>query len=490
MKIVDHTGGMLAASWEVIAERLVNLTSPEEFSQQLEVLYKEKGIGADASRRGVVLVARDTRPHSEALMRLACRGVELAGGAAHDIGIATTPQLHYAVERFNRGAPADVIAINELLSDYYTTLCGGFEELIATADAGATAVRQQVTVDCANGVGSISLREFVPRLQCVDIDPRNEAYSGPVNDNCGAEHCQKLQIPPATMTRVHAEATATATVIDGHPLKCSLDGDADRIVFHVLAEGKGEPLWTLFDGDKIACLVALFVSRELTAAGLIAEGKDEFKFGVVQTAYANGASTAYLRAQRIPVLFAKTGVKYCHKVAHEAFDCGVYFEANGHGTVLFSEELSARINAPRAVGEGGERQELAFKRLRAALRVINQVTGDAISDMLLCLAVLQVYSMSSAEWCALYQDLPSRQVKCKVSDKSLIRCSNDEMEVVEPRALQERLFASMSAVQQGRCFIRPSGTEDVVRIYAEAACADGIAILVADASRAIEDLIK
>jgi phosphoacetylglucosamine mutase len=481
---------MLAASWEVIAEEMINVANPEEFSKKLETLYQEKGLGA-ADKRGVVLVARDTRPHSEGLMKLACRGVELAGGVAHDIGVATTPQLHYAVARFNaEGLPP--VPVDGLVEDYYSTLCGGFEELLATADAGADAPRQSVTVDCANGVGSVSLKEFVPRLHCVDIDPRNEAYSGPVNEGCGAEHCQKLQIPPATMTKAtrYSGVLADSEVRDGHALKCSLDGDADRIVFHTFGEGAtGE--WTLFDGDKIACLVAFFVGTELAAAGLTPAGGGAFKFGVVQTAYANGASTRYLRAQNIPVLFAKTGVKYCHQVAHDAFDCGVYFEANGHGTVLFADQLSERIRAgPAASDAGNARCALAFRRLQASLRVINQVTGDAISDMLLCLAVLQVYSMSAEQWSALYRDLPSRQIKCKVSDKSLISCSEDEMRVVQPAALQERLDAAMAGVEQGRCFIRPSGTEDVVRIYAEASGAEGIATLVADATRAIEELIK
>lgn len=38
----------------------------------------------------------------------------------------------------------------------------------------------------------------------------------------------------------------------------------------------------------------------------------------------------------------KTGVKYLHHQA-KAFDIGVYFEANGHGTVLFKPSLLRRL---------------------------------------------------------------------------------------------------------------------------------------------------
>jgi phosphoacetylglucosamine mutase len=44
----------------------------------------------------------------------------------------------------------------------------------------------------------------------------------------------------------------------------------------------------LLDGDKIATLCAMFIMDLVKSAGI------ELKVGVVQTAYANGNSTAYL----------------------------------------------------------------------------------------------------------------------------------------------------------------------------------------------------
>lgn len=42
-----------------------------------------------------------------------------------------------------------------------------------------------------------------------------------------------------------------------------------------------------------------------------------------------------------------TGVKHLHHRADE-FDIGCYFEANGHGTVLFSTRLQALVDAALA----------------------------------------------------------------------------------------------------------------------------------------------
>jgi phosphoacetylglucosamine mutase len=44
------------------------------------------------------------------------------------------------------------------------------------------------------------------------------------------------------------------------------------------------------------------------------------------------------------------GVKYLHEAAHDA-DVGIYFESNGHGTVLFSQSLRERLRgAVRGAG--------------------------------------------------------------------------------------------------------------------------------------------
>ncbi|MCJ1297008.1 Phosphoacetylglucosamine Mutase [Xylographa carneopallida] len=66
--------------------------------------------------------------------------------------------------------------------------------------------------------------------------------------------------------------------------------------------------------------------------------------GIVQTAYANGASTQYIReVLQLETVVTPTGVKHLHGAA-EHFDIGIYFEANGHGTVLFKPQLIKRLH--------------------------------------------------------------------------------------------------------------------------------------------------
>ena len=69
---------------------------------------------------------------------------------------------------------------------------------------------------------------------------------------------------------------------------------------------------------------------------------------------------------------------------------------------------------------------------------------------------------------AVYADLPSRQAKLPVKDRAVVVTVEDESRLVAPQELQAALDALVGAVRHGRAFVRPSGTEDVVRVYAEA----------------------
>ena len=82
-----------------------------------------------------------------------------------------------------------------------------------------------------------------------------------------------------------------------------MDGDADRLIYYYLAEGK---TFRLLDGDKIAVMVAQFLGDLVKKAKLGSEGEEGdgegLEVGVVQTAYANGSSTRYTKGVSFLIL--------------------------------------------------------------------------------------------------------------------------------------------------------------------------------------------
>ena len=367
---------------------MVNTAAVADVVAALDKVATKERVPTDAA--SVVVVGRDTRPHSAELAECIALGAAAAGATVHDMGLVTTPQLHFVVQQANARATAfPVLSLDRAtaLRHYYETLGTGYLALRDSADSNVTSTSSSsgsgsgsgsggdqcvsetdvVVIDGSNGIGAVAVAELTDvintlRPGALRIDLRNGAYAGPVNDGCGAEHVQKGQVPP------HGVSAAT----DLGQVLVSFDGDADRIVFHAYlphpTDPAGAATWVLLDGDKIAALLSVLIARELKEAGL----DTDFSMGVVQTAYANGASTAFLRAHAVPVVMAKTGVKYLHHKAQE-FDVGVYFEANGHGTVLLSERLIARVDSAVAGGVvQGPRAALAIRRL--AVRANNEAS--------------------------------------------------------------------------------------------------------------------
>ena len=161
-------------------------------------------------------------------------------------------------------------------------------------------------------------------------------------------------------------------------------------------------------------------------------------------------------------------MKHLHHAAI-SFDVGVYFEANGHGTVVFSEksiDLFKKVIDQQKWESPA--QQSAIMTLKALTDLINQTVGDAISDMLLVEVILAHKSWTPKEWDLTYTDLPNRLVRVEVGDRGLFTTEDAERKLVTPQGVQAQIDALVSKFKDGRSFARASGTEDAVRVYAEA----------------------
>ena len=260
---------------------------------------------------------------------------------------------------------------------------------------------------------------------------------------------------------------------------CSVDGDADRLVYFFVDEtGK----FNLLDGDRIATLIADYLMNLVRECGV------SLKLGIVQTAYANGASTDFIKDQlNVAVACTPTGVKHLHHKALD-YDIGVYFEANGHGTVVFSKKAKESIAAALCSEDSTDDQKTASKKLLLTIDLINETVGDAISDMLLVETILHAKGWDLKDWLKIYDDLPNLQQKVKVQDRTIFETTDAERICVKPEGLQKEINALMKKYKRGRAFVRPSGTEDVVRVYAEASDSNDVKTLAAEVSLMVYEM--
>uniref|UniRef100_A0A8V8TNH4 Phosphoacetylglucosamine mutase n=1 Tax=Homo sapiens TaxID=9606 RepID=A0A8V8TNH4_HUMAN len=405
VKLVDPLGEMLAPSWEEHATCLAN--AEEQDMQRVLIDISEKE-AVNLQQDAFVVIGRDTRPSSEKLSQSVIDGVTVLGGQFHDYGLLTTPQLHYMVYCRNTGGRYGKATIE----GYYQKLSKAFVELTKQASCSGDEYRS-LKVDCANGIGALKLREMEHYFsQGLSVQLFNDGSKGKLNHLCGADFVKSHQKPPQGME------------IKSNERCCSFDGDADRIVYYYHdADGH----FHLIDGDKIATLISSFLKELLVEIG------ESLNIGVVQTAYANGSSTRYLEE----VMKA-----------------------------LFSTAVEMKIKQSAEQLEDKKRK--AAKMLENIIDLFNQAAGDAISDMLVIEAILALKGLTVQQWDALYTDLPNRQLKVQVADRRVISTTDAERQAVTPPGLQEAINDLVKKYKLSRAFVRPSGTEDVVRVYAEA----------------------
>ncbi|OGM42897.1 phosphoacetylglucosamine mutase [Aspergillus bombycis] len=462
VKLVDPMGEMLEAEWETYATKLANAPL-DKIADVYEELIKEIDISMENPAR--VVFARDTRASGSRLAGVLNSALTATEVEFSDLKFMTTPQLHYVVRckntlgtQYEYGEPTE--------QGYYEKLAKAFKGVMR-----GLKVKGSLTVDCANGVGGPKLRELLkylpgPEEGGIDIKVINDDVINPdsLNFDCGADYVK---------TKQRAPPSSKAAALD----RCaSLDGDADRLVYYFVDESN---VFRLLDGDRIATLAAAFIGDLTKNAGIA----QKLKIGIIQTAYANGASTDYIeKVLKLPSVCTNTGVKHLHHAALR-YDVGVYFEANGHGTITFSENALKIIKSTEPQSPA---QQRALECLQGLTDLINQAVGDAISDMLLVEAILAHKGWTPKEWLSTYTDLPSRLVRVEVADRSIFKAYDAERKLESPAGLQLKIESLQSRYNKGRSFARASGTEDAVRVYAEAASrseADDLATRVANAVR-------
>ncbi|KAL8926136.1 MAG: hypothetical protein Q9208_003039 [Pyrenodesmia sp. 3 TL-2023] len=446
VKLVDPMGEMLEESWEAHATTLANASSAQQLVEDYVKITTECQIKSDTIAN--VVFARDTRPSGVHLVSALVEALKATNTEYTDHKLLTTPQLHYITRCLNtKGSPYEYGDPSEQ---------GYYEKIAASLKAAMQGRRHigSVTVDCANGIGGPKLRELLkylppPSEGGLEIKVVNDDVVKPekLNYQCGADFVKTNQrAPPSSYASPLARCA-------------SLDGDADRIVFYF---NDSDGTFRLLDGDRIATLAASFIGDLARSAGLA----EKLNVGVVQTAYANGASTAYVTQDlRLPVVCTATGVKHLHHAATK-FDVGVYFEANGHGTVVFSDLALKRLTKyePKSPAQAS-----ALETLRALTSLINQTVGDALSDLLLVEVILAHKGWGPKEWDLTYTDLPNRLVRVEVAERSIFKAVDAERKLESPPGVQAQIDAAVGKFKNGRSFARASGTEDAVRVYAEAA---------------------
>ncbi|WP_116114807.1 phosphoglucosamine mutase [Amycolatopsis ruanii] len=386
----------------------------------------------DRSHRPVAVVGRDPRASGEMLEAAVVAGLASAGADVLRVGVQPTPAVAYLVGALEADLGVMISASHNPMPDNGIKLFAagghklpdGIEDEI---EAGLTSDGPRPT---GAGIGRVSdvgdaIDRYTDHLLAatphpltglrIVVDCANGAasFAAPeVYRKAGAEVIAIHAEPDGININencgsTHPEQLQAMVVEHGADLGIAHDGDADRCL---AVDASGE----LVDGDQIMAILALAMAEagELTQDTLVA------------TVMSNLGLHLAMRDHQVNLRTTAVGDRY---VLEELRSGGYALGGEQSGHVVFP--------ALATTGDG----------LLTALRVMSRVasTGKPL-----------------AELAGVMRKLPQVLVNVRVSDKATVAKSPVVREAVE--AVEAELG------DEGRVLLRPSGTEQLVRVMVEA----------------------
>ncbi|GLY63505.1 phosphoglucosamine mutase [Amycolatopsis taiwanensis] len=405
------------------------------------------------SPRPVAVVGRDPRASGEMLEAAVVAGLTSAGADVLRVGVQPTPAVAFLVAELSADLGVMISASHNPMPDNGIKLfaAGGQKLADGIEDEIESALSAEPARPTGAGIGRVSevgdaLDRYSQHLLAATPHPLTglRVVVDCANGAASVVAPEVYRKAGADVVAIHAEPDGinindgcgsthlgqlqSVVVEHGADLGIAHDGDADRCL---AVDGSGE----IVDGDQIMAVLALAMaeSGELTHGTLVA------------TVMSNLGLHLAMREHGVKLRTTAVGDRY---VLEELRSGGYALGGEQSGHVVFP--------ALATTGDG----------LLTALRLMSRVAQSG---------------KSLAELAAVMRRLPQVLVNVRVADKAAVAKSPAVRDAVE--AVEAELGG------QGRVLLRPSGTEQLVRVMVEApahdiaqAAADKLAAVVAAVS--------
>ncbi|KRN89995.1 phosphoglucosamine mutase [Ligilactobacillus ceti] len=390
---------------------------------------------AKANRAPRVLVGRDTRISGQMLEQALIAGLLSVGIEVFSLGVISTPGVAYLVRLQDADAGVMISASHNPVQDNGIKFFGGdgfklSDEKEAEIEALLEQDQDDLPRPSAQGLGTLTdfpegalkytqfLEQTIPddlHGIKVAIDGANGATSALISRlfaDLGADFLTMATNPDGLninegVGSTHPEAVAKFVVENEAQVGVAFDGDGDRCI---MVDENG----TIVDGDKLMFICGKYMNER---------GRLK-KDTIVTTVMSNIGLYKAMEANELETVKTKVGDRY---VVEEMRKNGYNLGGEQSGHVVFLDF--------NTTGDG----------MLTALQVLNVMkqTGKAMSELA---NEVQTY--------------PQELVNVRVTDK--------QAALNDPEILQ--VIADVEAKMQGegRVLVRPSGTEDLLRVMAEA----------------------
>jgi phosphoglucosamine mutase len=379
--------------------------------------------------RPQVLVIRDTRESGEMLEAALAAGVTAGGGDVLLGGVLPTPAAPLLIAQHGFDLAAVVSASHNPYADNGIKFFAGDGFKLSDGHEDAIEERLRTPPGASTAIGRVrplhGTQEDYLRALAVRFDGLDLAGLDVVLDCAnGATH----RVAPEIFRRLGASVTTIGAEPDGRNINDGVGSTHVGALAERVAAG-GHAIGFAFDGDGDRVLAVdrtggIVDGDELIAlAALHLRAQGRLGGGVAVTVMTNYGFHAAMRAAGVEVATTAVGDRYVLEALRE------------RGWALGGEQSGHII-------------DMGFVP-----------SGDGIASALLTLEALAGSDLAER---GAMEKLPQTLVNCRVADKGAAMAAVAEAASAEDAALDGR----------GRVLVRPSGTEELVRVMVEAPTAD------------------
>ncbi|CAM3087655.1 phosphoglucosamine mutase [Leuconostoc rapi] len=390
---------------------------------------------AEEGQKPVVIVGRDTRISGEMLQQAIVAGFLSVGIDVLRLGVITTPAVAFLVQNLEADSGVQITASHNPAADNGIKFFGKdglklSDELEYEIEQLLDSPTDTLPRPSAEGLGTVNnypegalkYMGFLQKTIPTDLDGMQIALDGANGATSGllARLFADLNAEFVTMGTepnglnindgvgsTHPEALAEFVKDNGVQAGLAFDGDGDRLI---AVDENGE----IVDGDKIMFIVGNFMNEQ----GRLKHNT------IVSTVMSNIGFYKALSENDMTSIKTAVGDRY---VMEEMLKSGYNLGGEQSGHIIFRDWAT---------------------------------TGDGLLTALQLLYVMKETGKKLSELAEAVQIYPQKLVNIKVADKIAIQHNQD---VVAKIAEVEALMAG-----DGRVLVRPSGTESILRVMAEA----------------------
>jgi phosphoglucosamine mutase len=410
----------------------------------------------EKGKKPIVIIGKDTRISSDMLEAALSAGICSAGGDVVTVGVIPTPAVAYLT--MEMGADMGIVIsashnsfehngikifseegfklpdeteerIEELIDNEYMNKCMTFADIGTVEEKEAEGREKYVDfiVGCAKD-GIENLRVLIDCANGASFKTAEKIFgSFPIDVDIINARPTGININD-NCGSTHMDQLADGVVAGGYDVGIAFDGDADRFL---AVDEKGG----LLDGDKIIAICSGFMKQENRLRGNI----------VVSTVMSNLGFHDYMGRREIELYCTDVGDR---NVLEKMLEIGGSIGGEQSGHIIFLDEL---------------------------------MTGDG---QLSAVKFLEILSRSGKKASELAADIPEYpQVLLNVPLEGNAR----KDEIMRDTSLKEAIKKEEEALgSRGRILVRPSGTEELIRVMVEAETEE----TAVDTAQRLSDLIK